>query len=89
VETVRAKDLTIGVCHSAYQIEPVIRERWPEVSVFQTFNTEAMQSMQSMYSVPGMIFRLFQLCDETMLHARHDLIPRSPCVNLFSSPPFL
>ena len=43
METVRAKDLTIGVCHSAYQIEPVIRERLPEVTVFQTFSTEAMQ----------------------------------------------
>ncbi len=37
-----AKELTIGVCHSAYQIEPVIRARLPEVRVFQEFSTEAM-----------------------------------------------
>jgi phosphoglycerate dehydrogenase-like enzyme len=43
VETIVAKDLTIGVCHSAYQIEPVIRERLPEVRVFQEFSTAAMQ----------------------------------------------
>jgi hypothetical protein len=45
--------------------------------------------MQSMYSGPGRVFKLFQLCDESMLHARHDLIPCSLCVNLFSSPFFL
>ncbi len=43
METVRAQDITIGVCHSAYQIEPVIRERLPEVTVFQEYSTEAMQ----------------------------------------------
>jgi phosphoglycerate dehydrogenase-like enzyme len=43
VETVRAQDITIGVCHSAYQIEPVIRERLPAVTVFQEYTTEAMQ----------------------------------------------
>lgn len=43
VETMRAQDLTIGVCHSAYQIEPVIRQRLPEVQVFQEFSTEAMR----------------------------------------------
>jgi phosphoglycerate dehydrogenase-like enzyme len=43
VETIRAKDLIIGVCHSAYQIEPVIREHLPEVRVFQEFSTEAMR----------------------------------------------
>ena len=43
-ETVQAKALTIGVCHSAYQIEPEIRKRLPEVTVFQTFSTEEMKS---------------------------------------------
>ena len=43
METVRAQDITIGICHSAYQIEPVIRERLPEVTVFQEYSTEAMQ----------------------------------------------
>lgn len=38
-----AQDLTIGVCHSAYQIEPVIRDRLPEVRVFQEYTTEAMR----------------------------------------------
>lgn len=42
-ETVQAQDLTIGVCHSAYQIEPEIRRRLPEVTVFQTFSTEEMK----------------------------------------------
>ena len=40
--TIVAKDMTIGVCHSAYQIEPAIRERLPEVRTFQEFSTEAM-----------------------------------------------
>jgi phosphoglycerate dehydrogenase-like enzyme len=40
---IAAKDLTIGVCHVAYQIEPVIRARLPEVRVFQEYTTEAMR----------------------------------------------
>lgn len=43
--------------------------------------------MQSMYSDPGIVFRLPQLCDETILHARHDLIAYRLYVNLFSYPP--
>ncbi len=39
---IAAKELTIGVCHSAYQIAPVIRTRLPEVRVFQEYTTEAM-----------------------------------------------
>jgi phosphoglycerate dehydrogenase-like enzyme len=38
-----AKDLTIGVCHSAYRIEPVVRARLPEVRVFQEWSMEAMR----------------------------------------------
>jgi phosphoglycerate dehydrogenase-like enzyme len=41
--TKAAKDLTIGVCHVAYPIAPVIRERLPEVRVFQEWSTEAMR----------------------------------------------
>jgi phosphoglycerate dehydrogenase-like enzyme len=40
---IAAKDLTIGVCHVAYQIEPVIRARLPEVRVFQEYTTAAMR----------------------------------------------
>jgi phosphoglycerate dehydrogenase-like enzyme len=40
---IAAKDLTIGICHSAYRIEPVIKARLPEVQVFQEWSTEAMQ----------------------------------------------
>jgi phosphoglycerate dehydrogenase-like enzyme len=40
---IAAKDLTIGVCHVAYQIEPVIRKRLPEVRVFQEYSTAAMR----------------------------------------------
>lgn len=38
-----ARELTIGVCHSAYRIEPVIRERLPAVRVFQEWTTDAMR----------------------------------------------
>jgi phosphoglycerate dehydrogenase-like enzyme len=41
--TIVAKDLTIGICHPAYQIEPVVRERLPEVMVFQEFNTSSLK----------------------------------------------
>lgn len=43
METVHAQEVTIGVCHSAYQIEPVIRAQLPEVAVFQEYTTEAMR----------------------------------------------
>ena len=43
METITATDLIIGVCHTAYQIEPVIRQRLPQVQVFQEFSTEAMR----------------------------------------------
>ena len=43
MDTIVAKDLTVGICHSAYQIEPVIRELLPEVNVFQEFDTDSMR----------------------------------------------
>jgi D-2-hydroxyacid dehydrogenase (NADP+) len=47
MSAITAKDLTIGVCHTAYQIEPVIRERLPEVHVFQEWSTQAMMPRMS------------------------------------------
>jgi phosphoglycerate dehydrogenase-like enzyme len=47
MSAIAAKDLTIGVCHTAYQIEPVIRERLPEVRVFQEWSTHAMMPRMS------------------------------------------
>jgi D-2-hydroxyacid dehydrogenase (NADP+) len=43
MSTITARELTIGVCHSAYPIAPVIRERLPEVRVFQEWNTDDMR----------------------------------------------
>jgi D-2-hydroxyacid dehydrogenase (NADP+) len=43
MSTIVAADLTIGVCHSAYQIEPVIRAQLPDVRVFQEYTTETMR----------------------------------------------
>lgn len=45
--TIFAKDITIGVCHTAYQIEPVIRECLPEVRVFQEWSTYEMAPRMS------------------------------------------
>lgn len=39
---IRPQDLTIGICHVAYQIEPVIRARLPQATVFQEWSPEAM-----------------------------------------------
>ncbi len=47
MEKIVASDLTIGVCHSAYQIEAEIRRRLPEVQVFQEYNTEDMRPRMS------------------------------------------
>ena len=30
MRTVAAKDLTIGICHPVYQIEPVVKESYDE-----------------------------------------------------------
>ena len=43
MRTVAAKDLTIGICHPAYQIEPVVKERLPEARVFQEFSTSSLK----------------------------------------------
>ncbi len=43
MRTVAAKDLTIGICHPAYQIEPVVKERLPEVRVFQELSTSSLK----------------------------------------------
>ena len=40
--TIRAQDLTIGVCHTAYQVAAVLGERLPEARVFQEWSTGAM-----------------------------------------------
>lgn len=39
---IAAKDLTIGVCHPAYRIAPVLRTRLPETAVFQVHSADAM-----------------------------------------------
>ena len=54
---VAAKDLTIGVCHSAYRIAPVIKARLPEVRVFQEWSTAAMQPRMPS-GCPGSVWRL-------------------------------
>jgi phosphoglycerate dehydrogenase-like enzyme len=43
MQRIAAKDLTIGICHSAYQIEPAIKERLPDATVFQEFNRSAIE----------------------------------------------
>ncbi len=43
MEPIAAKNLTIGVCHPAYRIEPVIRQRLPETRVFQESTTSAIE----------------------------------------------
>lgn len=43
MQTIAAKDLTIGICHPAYQIEPVIKECLPEVKVFQELSTSSLK----------------------------------------------
>ncbi len=43
MQVIAAKDLTIGVCHPAYQIEPVIKECIPEVKVFQELSTSSLK----------------------------------------------
>ena len=40
---IAAKDLTIGICHPAYQIEPVIKECLPEARVFHEFTTSSLE----------------------------------------------
>ena len=39
---IAAKDLTIGVCHPAYRIAPVLSERLPAATVFQENSADAM-----------------------------------------------
>ena len=39
---IAAEDLTIGVCHPAYRIAPVLSERLPEATVFQETSADAM-----------------------------------------------
>ena len=39
---IAAADLTIGVCHPAYRIAPVLSERLPEATVFQETSADAM-----------------------------------------------
>lgn len=39
---ISASDLTIGVCHPAYRIAPVLADRLPEAIVFQEYSTDAM-----------------------------------------------
>ncbi len=41
---VAAKDLTIGVCHPAYRIAPVLSARLPETTVFQERSADAIKS---------------------------------------------
>ena len=43
MQIITAKDLTIGICHPAYQIEPVVKERLPEVRVFQELSTSSLK----------------------------------------------
>ena len=43
MQTIAAEDLTIGICHPAYQIEPVVKERLPEARVFQELNTISLR----------------------------------------------
>lgn len=43
MESIAAQDLTIGVCHTAYQIEPVLRERLPGTRVIQECSTESVR----------------------------------------------
>jgi phosphoglycerate dehydrogenase-like enzyme len=38
-----AKDLTIGVCHPAYRIAPVLSARLPETTVFQEHSADAIK----------------------------------------------
>jgi hypothetical protein len=45
VEPIATQDLTIGICHTAYQIEPVLAERLPHTRVFQVNSTEAIEPL--------------------------------------------
>ncbi|GIX46231.1 MAG: 3-phosphoglycerate dehydrogenase [Candidatus Tectimicrobiota bacterium] len=40
---IAATELTIGVCHVAYQIAPLLQARLPATRVFQEYSTEAMR----------------------------------------------
>ena len=44
MSAVAAKDLTIGVCHPAYRIFPVLSAQLPEATVFQEHSADAIKS---------------------------------------------